>query len=65
MPVYKKFNSYSSLQKTWIEQGRYNLNTSTTKEKFGAFSISAAIRGSYDRSINPWYRGIGYYPAVS
>jgi hypothetical protein len=36
----------------------YNLIKYNQKENYGAFSISSAIRGPYDRNINPWYRNL-------
>lgn len=58
-------SGFYTLQNTWKLQKPYNLGkvVDTKIEKFGAFSISAAVRGSYDRSINPWYRG-GYSRAT-
>ena len=55
-------SSYTRLKKTWAKQKRYTLATdlqvvyTINKEDFGAFSISAAIRGPYNRCNNPWYR---------
>jgi len=50
---------FATLNTTWIKQPRYSLSTNKiSKEKFGAFSISAAVRGSCNRCYdNPWYRG--------
>lgn len=55
--------NYNTLKTTWSKQQPYNLSTKNqvSKENFGAFSISAAVRGSCNRFYpNPWYRGQPY-----
>ena len=53
-------NEFATLKTTWIKQSRYNLSTNknnVSREKFGAFSISASVRGSCNKCHqNPWYR---------
>jgi hypothetical protein len=52
-------NGYRTLKTTWVKQKPYNLASSVedVKENFGAFSISAAVRGSYcNKCSNPWVR---------
>lgn len=63
-------SNFATLKTTWIKQTKYNLATDennsrtvNTHEKFGAFSISAAVKGSCHKCYqNPWYRHV---PGVS
>jgi hypothetical protein len=54
---------YATMDTTWVKQERYTLAIckKKTKENFGAFSISAAVRSSNCSSCNrkwanPWDR---------
>lgn len=53
-------SGYATLKETWVKQGKCSFNPvkpENTKEKYGAFSISAAVRGSYSNNwANPWER---------
>ena len=47
MPI--NYSGYSTLKQTWIKPTK---NQKHTTEQFGAFSISAAVRGSYCNSCS-------------
>jgi len=55
MPQQGNISSYEKLKNVWIKQEKYKLAIGSL-EKFGAFSISAAVRGPYNKYNNPWYR---------
>ena len=58
---YRDTTGYGTLKTTWVKQTKYTLSTST-KEKFGAFSISAAVRPPYSHQwANPWTRQETYH----
>ena len=52
-------SAYVTLKTTWvIKRDKYSLsndNTDKSKENYGAFSISAAVRNN-NSCENPWYR---------
>jgi hypothetical protein len=54
---------YNTLKTTWVKQDKYRLATGAkVKERFGAFSISAAVRPPYSHKwANPWTRQETYY----
>ena len=60
---------YETMKTTWVKQKKYTLSTTPiTKEMFGAFSISAAVRPPYSNSrqwSNPRALQEKCYPGVS
>lgn len=54
---------YGTLNTIWVKQPKYRLSTDhKTKENFGAFSISAAVRPPYAYQwANPWTRQETYH----
>ena len=49
-------SSYAIITQTWVKQRKYTLSTNQ-KEKFGSFSIRAAVRPPYStRWANPMER---------
>jgi hypothetical protein len=60
---YGNSSNYTKVSQTWVNQKKYTLSTNKeNKEKFGSFSISAAVRPPYSRKwANPWERQQPYY----
>ena len=51
-------SEYAKINNLYKRQSNYILSYNTQKENFGAFSISAAVRGGCGGGCaNPWYRG--------
>ena len=54
---YPDSSRYGTLKTTWPEQTKYKFAIDKNKEKYGSFSISAAVRGECNACWdNPWYK---------
>jgi hypothetical protein len=58
MSYFTSNSSYGTLKTTWVKQKKYTLAVDKTAEQFGSFSISAAVRGSYNKNNTPWRRNL-------
>ena len=63
-------SSYAPLKASWVKQKKYELYTWTPplekyEEKYGAFSIRAAVRPPYNQYANPWFRQQPHFYGIS